>query len=391
MISCSLAARMKAYRLALARRWAIFFTGRFDPYPRPPGGRDLSPSHAHLNAYEEAPLLLSWNRAGIADAVEWQNKARDKLTELLGYERTQTPPLVVESRDVHIPGGIKGYCYYLVAGSVSIPVTVILPAARNAPLPVMLCLHGHNSGAHLSWAEERMPDDPNKLVVGADYALQAMRQGYGAVCIEQSCFGERREQLLPRCAAHPCSAAVRHALLLGHTLLGERVSDVSTVIDWLQAEGNGLGLDPTHIHVMGNSAGGETGLYAAALDLRIGGVIASGCIGAYRKTIGKRGGCADAVIPGILKWLENDDILRLCAPRPLLAVSGVRDHLYPFSGVAETVVSAKDIYGILGAVEMLRAVSGPDGHRFYPDQTWPVFLEMTQAANYTFGGPHTHL
>ena len=108
MISRSLAARMKAYRLALARRWAIFFTGRFDPYPRPPGGMDLSPSHAHLNAYEEAPLLLSWNRAGIADAVEWQNKARDKLTELLGYERTQTPPLVMNRVTFTFPAGFKG-------------------------------------------------------------------------------------------------------------------------------------------------------------------------------------------------------------------------------------------------------------------------------------------
>ena len=33
----------------------------------------------------------------------------------------------------------------------------------------------------------------------------------------------------------------------------------------------------------------------------------------------------------------------------------------------------------VGAAEMLRAVSGPGGHRFYPDQAWPAFLEMTRA------------
>lgn len=393
----SFIARMKAYRLALARRCALFFSGRFDPYPQPPGGRDLSPSRAHLSAYKQAPLRLSWDRAGIADAGEWQDRARAKLAELLGYERARTPPSVTESRNLPLPGGMEGRCYYLAAGDADIggadiPVTVVRPldgrqdsppdghgSGGNAPLPVMLCLHGHNSGAHLSWGEARMPDDPNKLAAGADYALQAVRHGYGAVCIEQSCFGERRERTLPRRAAHPCFDAVGHALLLGRTLLGERVSDVSAVIDWLEAQADGLGLDPARIHVMGNSAGGETGLYSAALDLRIGGVMAGGCIGAYRDTIGWRSGCADAVIPGILQWLENEDVLRLCAPRPLVAVSGVGDHLYPFDGAAKTVVAAGDVYGALGAAEMLRAVSGPGGHRFYPDQAWPAFLEMTRA------------
>ena len=147
--------------------------------------------------------------------------------------------------------------------------------------------------------------------------------------------------------------------------------------DILGKEIKDMGLDPARIHVMGNSAGGEAGLYAAALDSRIGAVIASGCVGAYRDTIGCRSGCADAVIPGILQWLENDDVLRLCAPRPLVVVSGVNDHLYPFSGAAAMAAAAGDIYGAMGVPEMLCAVSGPGGHRFYPDQVWPAFMEMT--------------
>ena len=390
MVHQSLIARIKAYHLALTRRIALLVTGRFDSYPQPPRGIDLSPSHAHFTAYESVPLHLSWGRAAIADPQEWQEKARAKLAQLIGYERMETPPSVVESRPHPIPvsisGSLEGRAYYLVAAEDHIPVTVVRPQdsrqdgdknGADAPLPVMLCLHGHNSGVHLSWGETRMPDDYNKLAANADYALQAVRHGYAAVCIEQSCFGERREKKLTHPTPHLCFDAVQHTLLLGRTLLGERASDVSAVIDWLQAEGKDMGLDPARIHVMGNSAGGEAGLYAAALDSRIGAVIASGCVGAYRDTIGCRSGCADAVIPGILQWLENDDVLRLCAPRPLVVVSGVNDHLYPFSGAAAMAAAAGDIYGAMGVPEMLCAVSGPGGHRFYPDQVWPAFMEMT--------------
>jgi hypothetical protein len=35
------------------------------------------------------------------------------------------------------------------------------------------------------------------------------------------------------------------------------------------------------------------------------------------------------------------------------------------------------IYRHLGADGRARLVEGPDGHRFYPEQAWPVFAELT--------------
>ena len=38
------------------------------------------------------------------------------------------------------------------------------------------------------------------------------------------------------------------------------------------------------------------------------------------------------VVPGILRWLELDDVVWPHAPRPLLTVSGRNDHIWPYAG-----------------------------------------------------------
>ena len=224
-----------------------------------------------------------------------------------------------------------------------------------------------------------MPADPLKIAAGADYARQAVAQGYAAVCIEQSAFGERRERSLPRASADPCIDTANHALLLGRTLLGERVSDVSAVIDWLAAEAGTLALDPTRIAVMGSSSGGSTAVFAAALDPRLSAVLAGGCVGFIRETIARRGDSSGQnVVPGILNWLEFDDIVGLIAPRPFLIVSGDTDHIWPHAGAAEVVESAQQIYKAFGAGEAIRAVAASGGHRFYPKLAWQHFAALAK-------------
>jgi hypothetical protein len=243
----------------------------------------------------------------------------------------------------------------------------------------MICLQGTNSGAHLSWAEARMPADPLKIASGADYARQAVAHGYAAVCIEQSAFGERRETNLPQASQDPCIDSANHALLLGRTLLGERASDVSSIIDWLETESEALSLDLTRLAVMGSSSGGSTAIFSAALDTRIESVLASGCVGFIRDTIARRGNSSGQnIIPGILNWLELDDVLGLIAPRPLLVISGDADHIWPFAGAAQVVDSARPIYEALGARDSIKAVSGSGGHRFYPDIAWRHFTALVE-------------
>ncbi len=374
-----LRAQWQARRLAARRRLALLLGREFDPYPVPPADVRLSPFESHAAACARAPLALAWRRAGIADPAAWQEAARAKLAELTGYACPAAPPAVRHERERPLAGGFLRRTLYLrVAEERDVPVNLVWQGDLDeAPRPVMICLQGTNAGAHLSWGEARMPADPLKLLRDADIALQAARRGYLAVCVEQTCFGERRERSLPRRSPTPCVDAAHHALLLGQCLLGERASDVSAVVDWLLAGEHGLCLDVGRIHVMGSSAGGTTALFAAALDERIGAVLAASCIGFVRDTIARRGDReGQNVVPGMLRWLELDDVVALCAPRPFLTISGTRDHIWPYAGAAAVVESAREVYAAMNAAEAIAACAAEGGHRFYAGTAWRAFEDL---------------
>jgi hypothetical protein len=370
-------------RLELRRRIRYFRGEPEAVWPVPPAGVYLNPSDADFAAYAHAPLALTWTRAGGADAAAWQEKVRVKLRELMGAppaSRSPGMPLVAAIHEM--PNGLRRQTYYLPsAPRRHVPLTIVWnPATANRALPLMICLQGHNSGAHISWGEIRVAIDAQRIEHGSDYALQAVHHGHVAMCIEQIAFGERREKAIGHCWDHTCVDACNRAFLLGRTLLGERVADISIAIDWLHSRPQGLpAIDLGSIYAMGNSAGGETALYAAVLDTRIAATIASGCVGAWRKTSGARMTCPDTVVPGVLGWIEYSDVVALCAPRPLLVVSGISDHIYPYALATECAEEARPVYAAMNAADRLKTVAGPAGHRFYPDLAWPVFLDLVKA------------
>jgi pimeloyl-ACP methyl ester carboxylesterase len=369
------AARFAMYRIALARKLTRALGGDFDPYPKAPDAARLSPSAANRAAARDPTLALTW-RGG--NPLDWQVRARAKLKDLMGVGvgvGEDVPTVTHQDPPQTDAGGRTRQRWYLrVFAEVDVAIDIVWPSDARGPLPIMLCLQGTNSGAHLSWAEARMPPDPVKIASGLDFAHQAVARGYAAVCIEQRCFGLRREQELGRVSADPCVDAFHHALLFGRTLLGDRVGDVMRVIDWLADGVPGLNLDLARLHALGHSAGGTVALHAAALDERIGALIASGCVGPIRDTLLARGdGAGQNTIPGQLNWFEFADVLALSAPRPVLAVSGLSDHIFPFAGVEMVVADATAVYEALGAGDQLVAVAQAGGHRFDQKVIWPAF------------------
>lgn len=366
--------RAAMYWVALKRRLALAFRGDFDPYPEPPPDVRLNPYAENLAAAARPELALSWFHAG-GDPAAWQGKVRTKLSDLCGYRRPDTRPTVLHAETISGSGHRRFYLRLF--PDVDVPVDVLWPEKAATPAPVMICLQGTNSGAHLSWAEVRMPPDPVKIASGLDFAHQAVANGYIAVCVEQRCFGMRREQSLTPRSEDPCVDAFHHALLFGRTLVGDRASDVSAVIDWLSTADLGIAIDLSRLHILGHSAGGTVAIHAAALDDRLKAVIASGCLGPITDTLlTRRDRAGQNVIPGQLKWFELSDVVALCAPRPVLAVSGDSDHIFPFRGVEKVVDAARPVYEALGAEGALRALSFPDGHRFDPARIWPAFTEL---------------
>lgn len=368
------------YGLALKRRLSLAISGDFNPFVDRAHDDSLSPSLRNRAGAANAEMALTWSQ-WTGTAPEWQREAREKLAELITWQRLQSGVKVKaqnaitfngQSRDRFVLSGFPGS---------DLSVDVLWPEEPKARNPVMICLQGTNSGAHLSWGEALFPPDPIKIASGLDIATQAIAHGFIAVCIEQSCFGVRRETVMTRQTADPCIDAANHSLLLGHTLVGDRASDVSAVIDWLTTGSQQLGVDSDHIYILGTSSAGTTALYSMACDIRLAGGILCGCLSPLRSTVGvSPAGSGQAIVPGILRWFELSDVLALAAPRPVVALSGLRDHIYPFAATKDVVDCARSVYQAMNSENNLLAIAGDGGHRFYPDLAWPAFEKLTSKA-----------
>jgi cephalosporin-C deacetylase-like acetyl esterase len=252
---------------------------------------------------------------------------------------------------------------------------LLLPDGRVDP-PVAICLQGHNTGMHISLAETKYPGDEYGVKTGRDYAIQAVRHGMAALCIEQRCFGERQDMRDGKRSPYKneaCHHASMNALLLGRTMIGERVWDVVRAVDLLSE----LGLtDPERILCMGDSGGGIISYYAAAADKRISCSMPICGFAPYAESIGRIQHCEDNYLPSALRYFDMQDLSGLIAPRPLLIVTGKYDPYFPLKAVESGCRTIKAIYGKVRAPASCGLVVGPRGHEFYPDLAWPVLKRM---------------
>jgi dienelactone hydrolase len=201
-----------------------------------------------------------------------------------------------------------------------------------------------------------------------DFAIGCLRRGVAALAIEQRSLGERAERLQPRRSWHnACHDAAMRALLLGRTLLAERVYDVDRAIDFLVARG---GFDRARVGVLGNSGGGTVALWAAALLPRVGFVMPGCAFCTLAGSIAAIHHCADNYVPGLALVADLPDVLGLFAPRPAVVIAGKNDPLFPLPEVRRGFDRLSAIYRAAGAPDRVKLVIGPEGHRFYADLGW---------------------
>ena len=253
-----------------------------------------------------------------------------------------------------------------------VPAHLLLPKNREAgrKLPVVICLQGHSTGMHISLGRPIYPNDEKTIAGDRDFALQAVRRGYAAIAMEQRGLGELKTGVP---GGQACHQMAMQALLVGHTLLGERVHDVRCLVENL---GQFRELDTERVGIMGNSGGGTTSYHAAGVIPGITAVLVSCAFNRYDASILSMYHCDCNYIPGILNYMEMPDLAVLIAPRPLLVVSGREDAIFPLEAAERGFAVVEEIYEAAGAPQNCRMIVGEGGHRFYAEDAWPVFEEM---------------
>ena len=302
---------------------------------------------------------------GTEPFTAWQKRALNQLTELLGLPLTQCGDnLKIEYETEHeafteIRFSFQSEPDYYV------PCHLLIPSGASKPLPVVICLQGHSKGMHKSLGRAKYPDE---IIDGdRDFAVRAVKEGYCALAIEQRCFGECGGMEDGSTDCHKSSMA---ALLIGRTVIGERVWDVQRAIDVL--EKHFPQVDNQKIICMGNSGGGTTTFFAACIEPRISFAMPSCYFCTFGDSIAAIYHCVCNFVPNIRKFFDMGDLAGLIAPRPLVIVAGKDDDIFPIEGVKKAFSTAQSQYAAANAADNIKLVIGNGGHRFYADDAWQV-------------------
>lgn len=255
-----------------------------------------------------------------------------------------------------------------------VPVHLLLPKDRPGRLPLAICLQGHSPGMFVSMGRDA-DGRPAPVKGDRDFAMQAVERGFAAVVMEQRGFGELRAEA--PLSDRSCDFLAKQALLMGRTLLGERCFDIVRLLDTLE---HFDALDTSRVCVMGNSGGGTTSYFAAAVDQRIGALMPSCAFCTYLGSHLSRYHCLCSYLPGLLTDMDMPDIAVLIAPRPMAIVAGEHDELADIAEVRRGFETVRRIYAAAGAPDACRLVVGPEGHRFYAGPGWDAFLPLLEAA-----------
>ena len=349
-----------------------------------------------MNAFELNAKLIREIKPSMSydgkNLEEWQRTAKAKLAELLGMDKfTKVAPELDIEYEKKIDGATEIRFTFQSEDGYRVPCHLLLPDGVENP-PVMICLQGHSTGMHISMGRQIHEKDfknPDGRFMDRDIAVQAIEQGYAALIMEQRGFGERiseKSAIFDKAPEYAqaikdfwysrtgCYHPSMVAILLGRTLIGERIWDISRAIDLLP---NFPEIDTERIACTGNSGGGTATYYAACMEERI--KIAMPCCSVcnFIESIGIKRHCSCNYIPRIAKYFDMGDISTLIAPRKLVMISGKQDIGFYIKGSYDAYATIEKVFKKAGVPDNCRLVVGEEGHRFYKDPSWDIFAELS--------------
>ncbi len=336
---------------------------------------------AHFAAWYDAaqPGEFAFRATTRQAWLEWQAAFRARLRQALGLEviaealagyEPHAEQLEVEDLGAYVRESWRLW----VEPTVPLPFYLLRPAECAGPLPLVLTPHGHNH-PHIYVGLARSEAERRSIAEGErDIAVQAVREGYLTIAPTTRGFGETRTaEDIAEGRLSSCRTLLLHDLLVGRTPIGDRVWDISRLIDWALATQE---VDPARIAITGNSGGGTVSLFAAACDTRIAVAVPSSYFCTFVGSIGSIHHCECNYVPDMLRLGEMYDVAGLIAPRAFRAISGQGDPIFPIEHTRLAFERLRRVYEVAGVPERCSLYVGEGGHRYYKAGAWPFIRDQ---------------
>ena len=339
------------------------------------------PLEHHYRLVKDRAPSMRWD--GKEDFSAWQTRAKEKLAELLGFDEIEkfACPVEIEieyDRYAEDLDAREIRFRYRSEENVTIPCHLCIPAkSEGKKLPLMIIVQGHSTGMHMSLKRPKFPGDQESIDRKWDcyYGKIALDEGLAILTVEQRGMGEN--------GGHPtkgnprCTEVAKRAILLGRTLIGERIWDISRAIDALEANFAEL-VDLDKLLLMGNSGGGTATAYTAVFEDRIKIFVPSCAVCDWEDSIAIMPHCECNYVPYIAKYFDMGDIVAMVAPKRNVVVSGNEDNGFLLAGAINSVAVGRLGYEALGAGDNLVHVIAPGPHRFFAKESYPHIHRMIE-------------
>jgi len=318
---------------------------------------DLSqyPAHSAGDAFAAVNSTSDWEKkaADVRKSVQWMlgskeggkagpdpaQRGRDDVDDWAIQRGTSFGWLEpqksnTELKSITFGDGTRGELYYKKG------------TAPDAKLPVVIWLHGFSYPMGYMWVYRQKPDlHPILALVDAGYAVFAFDQtGHGSRTAEFATFFDR----FPHWSR-----------------MGRMVSDTSAAIDALQKEGMA---DASRVYLYGYSMGGMVGLYTAAMDSRVKGVVSICGFTPMRTDTADKGTGGIArysvtlpLLPRLGFFVGNEaklpydynELVASIAPRPMYVLSPQFDRDSTPADVHGAVDQARKVFSLYNASDNL--------------------------------------
>lgn len=294
-----------------------------------------------------------------ADLDALQKSLRESFLRLLdGFPSASGIPTVRSTG--RIDGGditIEKLLYESLPGYF-VPALLYRPTKANSQCPGVLSPCGHSTNGKAAAPYQILHVNLAKrgyVVLTYDPVGQSERSQFWDA-------QRRRSRFNLSCGEH---AVMGNPLyVLGTSLARYRVWDGLRGLDYLASRPE---VDPASLGCVGNSGGGTLTAYIAALDPRV----AAAAICCYITTLPRRMANRTQEDPSadpeqdifgfVSEGIDHAGLLALCAPRPTLIGSAVRD-FFPIEGARESVAEARRLYEVAGAADRIAMAEAPGGH-----------------------------
>lgn len=325
-------------------------------------GEEINP--LNFSSKETNQLLVDEQNRPIQNKSQWKGKLTD-IKKNIEWGLGEEPPSVGPGQHTDYMRDVVGYprvrsniqSKSMLFGQLFTSSEANNQAAALEKKPVVIYLHeyAYSTG----------------FVKAGDIINRFVDAGFAVFAFDQIGFGSRIEE-----------GRLFYERFPNWSKMGRMVADVRWAVDELCQDEQ---IDSNQIFVAGYSLGGTVGLYSAALDERIAGVIAISGFTPMRSNDRSGGGIYGySHLHGLLPRLgffigeENrlpydfDEIMAAIAPRPLMIVAPTWDQYASLTEIRNCVTEVEKVYNLYEDGDNLNVFTPEDYNRFSD--------EMKQAA-----------